>query len=221
MTGPEIPAVAHFTLPEPAYELWRKGELLQALGIKDDGRTRVEIIGGEIVVSPAPRYDHQGILFDIQRVFNRREFENPDYRWRTITGDFDLKHAVEGYVPELIVLDVEELNALRTTHAQVSTAGQVALMVEVTSKSNAADDRMPGPKRERPTKWVGYARAGVEFYLLVDRDPRDARILLYTEPDLAAGTYGNELEWKFGQTVTLPAPFDIEIRTDGWEPWED
>lgn len=38
-------------LPEPAHDLWRAGRLGEVLGIPDDRRVRIEIIGGEIVLS--------------------------------------------------------------------------------------------------------------------------------------------------------------------------
>ena len=221
MAVPEIPAVARFTLPAPAYTLWRRGELLQALGIRDDGKSRVEIIGGEIVVSPGPRFDHNGIVSDVQRAFFRREMSVQDYPWRTVTtGDFDLKHIGEAYIPDVIVLGIEEFTALRTAHAQTATAAQIAMVVEITSTTTAAADRRPGSRRRKSTKWSGYAHEGVEFYLLVDRDPRVLSTVLYTEPDLAAGTYGREQTWRFGETVALPEPFEVEIATDDWEPWE-
>ena len=193
MAVPEIPAVARFTLPAPAYTLWRRGELLQALGIRDDGKNRVEIIGGEIVVSPGLRFDHNGIVSDVQRAFFRREMAAQDYPWRTVTtGDFDLKHIGEAYIPDVIVLGIEEFAALRTAHAQTATADETAVVVEIASTTTAAAARRPGSRRRTSTKWAGYAHEGVEFYLLVDRDPRVLSVMLYTQPDLAAGTYGRE-----------------------------
>ena len=222
MAVPEIPAIARFTLPAPAYTLWRRGELLQALGIRDDGKSRVEIIGGEIVVSPGPRFDHNGIVSDVQRAFFRRELVVDDYPWRTVTtADLDLKHLGEGYIPDVIVLGVEEFNALRAAHAQTAAADQVAMVVEITSRSTATADRRPGSRRRKSTKWAGYAREGVEFYLLIDRDPRVLSVMLYTEPDVGAGTYGRERTCRFGETVVLPEPFEVEIPTDEWEPWDD
>jgi hypothetical protein len=217
-----VPAVAHFSLPERAYELWLKGELLEKLGIRDDGKTRVEIIGGEIVVSPGPLIDHAGIATDIHDAFTLARAADGEYPWRVIqNGDFNLRHIADGYIPDLIVLDVGDFNAARAAQARHVTAEQVGMVVEITSKSTAADDRAPGPHRVRPTKWKGYAREGVEFYLLVDRAPRAAKATLFTEPDLAEGVYGVEQSWPFGESLLLPEPFKVEIPTSLWEPWDE
>lgn len=63
----------------PLIELWVQGRLLDELGIRDDGRTRVEIIGGEIVVSLLPTVDHGGMVSDIQRMFYRAKFTTTLY----------------------------------------------------------------------------------------------------------------------------------------------
>jgi hypothetical protein len=98
-------------------------------------------------------------------------------------------------------------------------AEQVSLVVEVTSPSNATNDRQPTLTHSAVTKWNGYAQAGVPFYLLVDRDPRRAQTILYSLPDRIAGTYDHLRSWEFSETITLPDPFSIEIPTDDWEPW--
>jgi len=51
-------------LPEPAYDLWVAGRLAEILGVPEDG-TRVEIIGGENVVSPGPRVGHGKIVHEV------------------------------------------------------------------------------------------------------------------------------------------------------------
>lgn len=41
-------------LPEPAIDLWRAGRLGDVLGVPDDRGIRVEIIGGEVVLTWMP-----------------------------------------------------------------------------------------------------------------------------------------------------------------------
>lgn len=91
------------------------------------------------------------------------------------------------------------------------------MVVEITSERDAAGDRKPSG--EVMTKWSGYARMEIPYYLLVDRDPKVARTILYSIPDRSAGAYLNEESWAFGETVHLPAPFDLAIRTGSWRPW--
>src|SRR5713226_3558224 len=74
----------HLELAEPAYDLWVDGRLLEELGIPDDRRTRVEIIGGEIVVSPAPYFRHAAIATQIQEAFLQPRLANPDFPWRLV-----------------------------------------------------------------------------------------------------------------------------------------
>ena len=95
------------------------------------------------------------------------------------------------------------------------------MVLEVTSRSNAADDRQPALRRSTGTKWNGYAQVGLPYYLLVDRAPRSAQTVLYSDPDPASGAYLHFESWKFGETVRLPEPFGFEIVTDAWRPWDD
>ena len=224
MEFPEVPVTVHrrVDLSAPPYELWVEGTLLDELGIRDDGRVRVEIIGGEIVVSPGPTVDHGRIVGRIWRAVDRAEAVNPDFPWEPAQNlDFNLSRIAEGYIPDLVVLDREVYAAAARAKARFLTPEQVTMAVEVTSKWNAGDDREPGPKRERRTKWNGYALVGVPYYLLVERDPRRLAVTLYTEPDSQLGVYKDSRSWKFGETVVLPDPFNVEIPTDEWEAWDE
>ena len=219
-----VPVMVHqhleLELSEPAYDLWIAGRLHGELGLPDDGRYRVEIVGGEVVVSPVPPIAHAGIVADIRDSFLRVAVAQPDFRWRSFeNGAFALEGVTDGYVPDLIVLESDAFQAARDARAAYLTAKQVWLVVEVTSKSDAAEDREPGPRRRRSTKWNGYAREGIEFYLRVDRDPREAKATLFTDPDRARGEYGTSRDWAFGETVVLPEPFGIDIHIDSWRPW--
>lgn len=99
-------------------------------------------------------------------------------------------------------------------------AEQIGMVVEVTAKSTASTDREPHENDERRTKWNGYAHEGVEFYLLVDREPNTALATLFTTPDLPDGEYRACRHWAFGETIVLPEPFGVEIPTSDWRPWE-
>jgi Putative restriction endonuclease len=217
-----VPAIAHFVLPDDPYDLWVEGRLREALGVPDDKSTRVEIIGGEIVVSPGPLVDHAYIVTDVQKAFFRRELTSPDYPWRVVqVVDFNLPRISDGYIPDLIVLTEDEFRSAATAHAKNLTARQIGMAIEVTSKSTAADDRQPGATRERPTKWNGYAHEEVDFYLLVDRAPHKAKVTLFADPNPARGIYEGMRSWKFGEKIVLPEPFGVEILTDAWRPWGD
>ncbi|MEU6233708.1 Uma2 family endonuclease [Kitasatospora sp. NPDC047058] len=215
-----VVAFAQLLLPDSPYAMWVRGELDEYLRLPDDG-TRVEVIGGEIVVSPAPVYAHGGILSDVQRGFERAWFLDAAFPWRAVqTINLDLVEIGDGYIPDMVVLhrDVDaEKRAEDPLHLYPHDLG---LVVEVTSSSNARHDRRPMFGRQvKPAKWSGYARTGVPHYLLVDRDPRQPGITLFGEPDKADGTYEVLGEWKFGESVRLPEPFGVEVGTDAWKPW--
>lgn len=215
------PAIAHYTLPGRAYDLWVEGRLLEALGIPDDKRTRVEIIGGEIFVSPGPLLHHARIVADVRDAFAVKRAADRDFSWRSVEHvDFNLRHIGDGYIPDLIVLAAEDLEDPSNAGACNLVAEQVGMVLEVTSKSTASRDRAPDEAAERRTKWNGYAHEGVAFYLLVDRDPKVASVKLFTRPDLPDGEYRVCDEWAFGETIVLPEPFGVEIPTEGWQTWE-
>jgi hypothetical protein len=188
-----VSAVVHYPLSEVPYDLWLRGELADRLHLPNDG-TRVEVVGGEIVVSPGPTLDHNFV---------------------------DLSEIHDGYIPDLIVMDVDTVEMTRGTHVRQLRPDQVGLVVEVTSPSNAADDRQPTLRRSTPTKWNGYAQVGLPYYLLVDRAPRIAQTTLYSDPDPASGTYLHFDSWKFGETILLPEPFGFGVPTDRWVSWAD
>jgi Uma2 family endonuclease len=221
MTDSHIEASIRIGLPDSPHALWLRNELADHLHLRSDG-TRVEIIGGEIFVSPGPRMQHNGIVNDIEDGLNLRRFADPDFRWRKFqTADLNLEQLSDGYVPDLVVLDRAVFDLVRRADLRHLAPDQVSLVVEVTSPSTAALDRAPGPRRTSDTKWNGCARTGVPFYLLVDRDPAIARVLLFGEPDIGTGSYRKLRTWRFGEPVVLPAPFGFEIDTSEWEPWDD
>lgn len=94
------------------------------------------------------------------------------------------------------------------------------MVVEVTSRSTAAVDRQPTLRRSTGTKWNGYAQVGLPYYLLIDRAPRTAQAVLYSNPDPGSGAYLHFESWRFGETIRLPDPFGFAIATDGWDPWD-
>ncbi|WP_052707672.1 Uma2 family endonuclease [Streptomyces rubellomurinus] len=215
-----VVAFAQLLLPDSPYAMWVRGELGEYLRLPDDG-TRVEVIGGEIVVSPAPVYARGGILSDIQRGFERSWFLNNGFPWRVVqTINLDLVEIGDGYIPDMVVVHKDTDAEKRADDVLRLHPHDLELVVEVTSSSNARHDRRPMFGRQvKPTKWSGYARTGVPFHLLVDRDPRQPGVTLFGEPNKVEATYEVLGEWKFGESVRLPTPFDVEIGTDAWKPW--
>ena len=201
MTLPERPA----DLVEPKPELGLAA-VRSAIDDLVDGRYKVEILGGEIIVSPLARTLHD-------RIVSRLEHMIYD-----AIGDetYDLTQRVEYVVdeanspqPDLAIMDA----ALRgdTLDATEYAAKDALLVVEVTSPSNAMNDRKWG------LKYKAYAKGRVPIYLLVDpHAPTGPQITVFTQPN---GTrYITEATVKFGEPLNLPKPFDAVAIDSGRFP---
>jgi len=105
------------------------------------------------------------------------------------------------YMPDLAVAPRE---ALRVEKRNYVPAAAAELVVEITSKSNASNDRIK--------KAAGYAQAGVPLYLLIDSwAPGGPTITLYGEPQ--GDVYRVLRAGKFGDEFMLPEPFNLELDT--------
>lgn len=159
--------------------------------------SKVEIIEGIITVSPAPAYRHNLIADSIQRRL-----------YSVIPPDWGIFQTLAIAVPSRMGMLVPDLVvAPRRDHTESDThipAALAELVVEVTSKSNARDDRVSKP--------AAYATAGIPLYLLVDRWATDGpTATLYGEP--RGDVYRPLSTAKFGEPIKLPAPFDLVIDT--------
>lgn len=214
-----VDAIAHHMLPASPYDLWVRGDLADCLHIPDDG-TRVEVVWGEIVLSPAPNLSHNKIIRDVERGQFAAELADASYRWRSVqTTDLNLVHIANGYVPDLILLDAKVLDEVNEAGARHLVPEQVELVMEVTSPGTAHLDRGPAGGKRRRTKLNGYASVGIPHYLLVDRDPRNPHVALMSDPDPSSRLYRSRSTWPFGGVIRLPDPFGFEIDTESWQPW--
>jgi Uma2 family endonuclease len=169
-------------------------------------------------VSRAPAFGHDQIVHALIFAFNRVRVLDEAHPWRCSSAGLDLMGIEAGYIPDLMILDDQLYREASREHRIVPD--QIEMVVEVTSPSNAGSDRRPAKASAKLNKWRGYARVGVPYYLLVDRDPQRACITLYSIPDSATGAYLQEESWKFGETVRLPEHFGVAIPTDEWLPWK-
>jgi Uma2 family endonuclease len=120
----------------------------------DDGQ-RYEIIGGEMIVTPAPTAAHQRVIGRLYRLFDdhARQFGG-----EVLLAPFDVKlgrhDAVE---PDLVYLAASRP---RVPAADNSIAYAPDLVVEVISPSSRRTDRV--------LKMALYARTGVQEYWIAD-----------------------------------------------------
>jgi Uma2 family endonuclease len=207
-------------VPDSPYAMWLRGELDDYLHVPDS--SRVEVIGGRIVVTPAPAFEHASIVQDVNEIFVEARIADPAHPWKSISGSgLDLVGIRDGYIPDLKVMDRQVYQEARRAGVRFLVPDQVELVMEVTSPSNADVDRQPAKGTGQPTKWNGYAKAEIPYYLLIDRSPKAGRAILYSIPDEATGAYLHEESWEFGEDIRLPEPFGVEIATDGWRTWQD
>uniref|UniRef100_A0AAU2VQG6 Uma2 family endonuclease n=1 Tax=Streptomyces sp. NBC_00008 TaxID=2903610 RepID=A0AAU2VQG6_9ACTN len=164
---------------------------------------RAEVDEGRICLVPPPYAHHNGIAAKVQRCL----YANlPDELEIYQTLGVHVAPLAKLYVPDLVVMPAELVDGADSEAADPMDASEALLIVEITSKGNAREDRTK--------KYRAYARAGVPMYLLIDRfDTRGAMSRLFTEPN-EDGTYKRYDAVPFGKPLGLPSPFGVTLATD-------
>ncbi|MFB8124317.1 Uma2 family endonuclease [Streptomyces bacillaris] len=164
---------------------------------------RAEIDEGRITLAPPPHARHNGIAEMVQRrLYGGLPASLGVYQ----TLGIHVAPLDKLYVPDLVVMPTELIAAADPGTIDPLNASEALLVVEITSKGNAREDRTK--------KYRAYARAGVPMYLLIDRfDTRGPMSTLFTEPN-EDGTYKRTEAVPFGKPLAVPAPFDVSIPTD-------
>ncbi|MEW2390407.1 Uma2 family endonuclease [Streptomyces venezuelae] len=162
--------------------------------------SKVEIVEGVVTVSPSPSNEHNIIAEKVQRCLYS---VLPDDWGIYQTLSLAVPSRLGMFIPDLVALPVAEVEG-PGTHVP---AGAAELVVEVTSPSNARHDRVSKP--------AAYAAAGIPLYLLIDRwAPGGPTITLYGEP--RGDVYRTLQACKFGEPITLPAPFGLDLDTSAF-----
>lgn len=157
-----------------------------------------ELVDGEIIVSPFPSDQHQVIVRYLVRLL---AVGSPEAWEIEPAGGLIIKPGLHEYRPDIYVAPSD---AWRRDPPGADPE-RVELVVEVVSPTKR--DR----ERDRETKFRVYAAAGIPLYLLVDRYEGKGFTTLYSNPsgDRYLDTHGVP----FGEKLTLPKPFDVEIDT--------
>ncbi|MFI6963835.1 Uma2 family endonuclease [Streptomyces sp. NPDC050255] len=158
---------------------------------------KVEIIEQIVTVSPPPSKDHNTTAALLQR----RLYSVIPEEWGIYQR---LGVSIPGrgglYIPDLVVVP----RAIATGPGNRIPAGEARLVVEITSQANANHDRIG--------KVHGYAKAGVELFLLLDPwHSGRPTATLYGEP--GDGTYRVLDTVEYGGKLTLPEPFGLDLDT--------
>jgi Uma2 family endonuclease len=158
---------------------------------------KVEIIEEIITVSPGLSKDHN---LSASRLHRRLLTVIPEDWEITQTQGISLPGAGGLYIPDLMVLPAKSM----TGPGNLVPAGEALLVVEITSRSNANHDRI--------SKAHGYAKAEVPLYLLLDPwHSGRPTATLFGEPE--AGTYRVLRSVEYGEKLSLPEPFGLDIDT--------
>lgn len=132
-------------------------------GMPDDGN-RYEVIGGELLVNPAPRRDHQEIVSNLNWILE--SFLRSSGFARVYTHPVDLWFGPNDIVePDLVVILEQRLDTYRPEGMVIEPPD---LVVEVLSPSTRGTDRV--------RKMALYARSGVPEYWIADPDHRSLSI---------------------------------------------
>ncbi|MFM9613379.1 Uma2 family endonuclease [Streptomyces niveiscabiei] len=160
---------------------------------------RAELIEGEIVVTPPPDGDHEKYISRVVRQVIRRSCTDMDF-----AGNKGLRlGSGEGSPWNHVIPDVTfapvDLDLFGGA-AIWMPPDDVALVVEVNPGRTGAD---------REPKHRCYARAGIPFHLLVDRD--SSSLTLFSDPE--DEDYRQHITLPFGKPLPLPEPFGFELET--------
>jgi Uma2 family endonuclease len=162
---------------------------------------RIELIDGGLWVSPAPNKPHQDISFLLMagirpaaRAAGLRAYEAANVRLGTDRI----------VIPDLVVADTDPRGG-------VIAASEVALICEIVSHSNAANDRL--------LKMQFYAAAQIGWYLLVEPDLANFESVALRLFRLEGKHYVEHITVAFGETLTFDGPFRCVIDTNTLLDW--
>ncbi|MFE1313646.1 Uma2 family endonuclease [Streptomyces sp. NPDC058755] len=160
---------------------------------------RVEIIGGQILVSPPPDGPHAEALTDLMLPFVTVGLHGPESKVLQGIGLW-LPTGTEDYaVPDLSLVDAD----FEDHYVENNCYDPVCfrLVLEVTSSNYRTDLR---------TKVAAYAEAKVPVYVIVDR--KHQRLHVLTDP--AGDAYENHRPHAPGEMVALPDSLGAKVTLD-------
>ncbi|MGW0941952.1 Uma2 family endonuclease [Streptomyces sp. NPDC002623] len=160
---------------------------------------RVEIIGGQILMSPPPDGAHACALTDLMVPFLAAGLHGAESQVLQGIGLWLPSGAEDYAIPDLALVDADVQEHLVENNCYDPVCFR--LVLEVTSSNYQSDLR---------TKVAAYAGAGVPVYVIVDR--KHQRLHVLTDP--AKGEYGNHRVHAPGELVTLPDSIGAKVALD-------
>ncbi|WP_151481868.1 Uma2 family endonuclease [Streptomyces albicerus] len=160
---------------------------------------RAELIEGEIVVKSTPDGNHEHCLSRVlgqvilQSSTDMQVSENKGLKLAS-AGCWPQDHVI----PDMTLVP-REGRPFRGAAPWMPCDG-VIMVGEVTSTR---------PEADREVKRRCYARGGIPFYLLIDRDA--SSVTLFRDPE--KGDYRRHCTVSFGKPLALPEPFAFDLDT--------
>lgn len=171
---------------------WTVDELLDRN--QHDRRSRIELVGGALIVSPSPAWPHQKASLRLAMQF--------ESALAASGAPFDVAEAVnvrtadQLFIPDIVVADIA---AVRSGPVAVSME-DVLLVVEIVSPGNAPVDRH--------LKSSAYAELGLEHYWRLEPAGATPELIVQT---LAGGEYKETVRVTGAAKVSVGDHFVVEI----------
>ncbi|MFG3100414.1 Uma2 family endonuclease [Streptomyces sp. NPDC048182] len=160
---------------------------------------RVEIIGGQILMSPPPDGPHGDALTDLSMPFLASGLHGKEARMIQGIGLWLPTDASDYVIPDLSLVDGDYRDHLVENNCYDPDCFR--LVLEVTSSNHRTDLR---------TKVGAYARAKIPVYVIVDR--KHQRLHVLTDP--ASDDYATHRVHSPGEHVTLPESIGAAVTLD-------
>ncbi|MEU5548111.1 Uma2 family endonuclease [Streptomyces sioyaensis] len=168
---------------------WTLGDVL---ALPEDTRSRIELVGGSLVMSPSPGIPHQRA--------SRRLAALLETAAVAAAAPVEVLEAINLVVPDgLLIPDIAVCDVDAAADAGLTIdAHDVLLVVEIASPSTRVTDRKMKPHL--------YAAAGIAHYWRLELEPAPRLYL----GRLESGSYTDRLI-QAGETTTIEEPFPIGI----------
>ncbi|MFD5342324.1 Uma2 family endonuclease [Streptomyces anulatus] len=163
------------------------------LALPEDSTQRVELVGGQLMMSPAPGLPHQRASHRLHNLLEQAA--------ETAGADVEMFEAINIVVPDgLLIPDLVIVDSAAALEAGVAVhAHDVLAVVEIASPSTRVTDRKLKPAL--------YAAAGIEHYWRIELEPAP-RLLIGR---LQRGAYADEPPLLAGAVAVIDDPFLIEF----------
>ena len=150
-----------------------------------DAGKRYEVLEGDLIVSPSPKWRHQRISRNLNALLSRAEHDDQGC---AVYAPLDVVLSPRDVVePDLLFIAKDRLGIVTEDNVQ----GAPDLVVEIISEGSR--------KRDAITKRDLYERCGVRFYWLVDPEEETVRVF-----ELQDGAYGEPTTLRAGEQLTCP-----------------